>query len=618
MVIRQDLKVETMGQMAELPPDLSPLQIGTRGVFEGMGFTLIGRVRVVYSEGSWNEWCALFANGSYGWVAESQGFFAVSTENTAPAGLPAADQIQSGQVLQVDQQPYRVIDQKETVCLGSEGELPFPAPVGRRGWSVDLAGPNAQFAGIEYSDEKVRFFIGRYLQFDDLSFTQLRPVPGWSTEAMEAPRGTTTALNCPNCGAAVSLRAAGLTMSAACGSCGSLLDTSTPDLKLIQKARSKVTVEPQIPIGARGGLFNTVYEVIGFQRVRDPYSSWIEYLLFNPWQGFAWLVTYNGHWSFVRRLLDLPLVQPVGLARPTPIAFYQGEQYRLFAQSPVKTDFVLGEFYWRVQIGMPVQVSDFVKPPFLLSRETYPQLQEETWSRGEYIEPAVIEEAFNLESSLPEPEGSYLNQPNPYGEKNKQLLWLLPLILLLLCAVQGVSWLRAARKEVFAANYHYRAGTTNTLELSEPFEIQGGDQAVDFAFHAPVDNSWLEVEVDLVDVTSHQAVASFAEGIEYYQGHDSDGDWSEGNSSPHHMVSLVPPGKYQLAIQASADPAVAEMPYSVSVVRDVVVWSNFWIAAILVLIYPLYSAIRQYSFEYRRWQESDYSPYSSSGGSDDD
>lgn len=60
MVVRRDVDVELMGQQATLPPDLSPLQVGTRGEFNGLGFTLVGRVRVGYHEGSWNEWCADF------------------------------------------------------------------------------------------------------------------------------------------------------------------------------------------------------------------------------------------------------------------------------------------------------------------------------------------------------------------------------------------------------------------------------------------------------------------------------------------------------------------------------------------------------------------------------
>src|SRR3981081_310847 len=80
MVVRKDLNVETLGVMAELPPDLSPLQIGTRGEWNGRGFELLGRIRVEWELGSWNEWYAEFAGGVEGWLAEAQGFYMVSFE----------------------------------------------------------------------------------------------------------------------------------------------------------------------------------------------------------------------------------------------------------------------------------------------------------------------------------------------------------------------------------------------------------------------------------------------------------------------------------------------------------------------------------------------------------
>ena len=92
MIVRHDVNVETIGQMAVLPPDLSPLQIGAKGEVDGQPFTLIGRVRVAYDEGSWNEWCALFPEDKHGWVAEAQGFFMVSFEMESPAGFPADEE----------------------------------------------------------------------------------------------------------------------------------------------------------------------------------------------------------------------------------------------------------------------------------------------------------------------------------------------------------------------------------------------------------------------------------------------------------------------------------------------------------------------------------------------
>lgn len=608
MVVRHDVNAEAIGTTAQLPPDLSPLQIGTHGEIDGQGFTLIGRVRVAYDEGSWNEWCALFGDNRYGWVAEAQGFFMVSFEFSPPAGFPKSpDALPVGVAWNIEDKSYTVMDCKRSVCLGSEGELPFLATPNRQATSIDMSGQDARFASAEFSDAGTRLFIGRYARFDDLRFSNLRPVPGWSEGATEPERKDASSLKCPNCGAAVELRAAGFTMSATCGSCGSIMDTATPDLALIIQAQKQQRRIPLLPIGRRGELFGINYEVIGFQHVKDGFSGWVEYLLFNPWQGFAWLVTYNGHWSFVRRLYEQPQLGRGVLSGSSAHATFEGETYHLFAKSDVETDYVVGEFYWKVSVGMNTQVSDFISPPRILSSETYPDLTEKTWSQGEYIEPETIEKAFNLEEHLREPVGTYLNQPNPYLAKSRQLKRIVPIVASVLLLVQMVSSRNAAHQPVFAANYAYHAGLSNAPIVTAPFEIKGGNQALEYDLSAPVDNNWLELDVDLVNAGTHQVADTREQSIEFYHGYD-DGYWSEGNRSRKALIPAVAPGKYYLTIEASADPAVQAMPFSVSVVRDVIAWSNFWIALALVLLYPLYCWMRSYTFERARWLESDYTP----------
>ncbi len=619
LIVRRDVDVEAIGKVAQLPPDLSPLQIGTTGEFENQGFTLVGRLRLAYEEGSWNEWFALFSDGRYGWVAEAQGIFMVSFAVTPPAGFPRyRDGLKLGQFIHLENRPFKVTDQKEVNCVGTEGELPFIATEGRKAWSVDCTGVNQWFANVEYAEDGMRLFAGRYMQFKQLNFNNLRPVPGWSDDPTLRERNKTTSVQCPQCAGTVTIRAAGFTMSAACSSCGSLIDTATPSVELIRKAKLGQKIEPEIPLGRRGMLFGTIYEVIGFQQVRDAYSGWSEYLLFNPWEGFAWLVTYNGHWSFIRRLFENPEVNRSILGSNEYVNF-RGRHHRLFAQGDVSTMYVLGEFYWKVAIGNPTKVSDYVDPPYILSCESYARLGEETWSEGEYIQREVLEQTFAVAGPLRESFGVYLNEPNPYKAKLRQIRWYAPILAALLVFIQIISCQHAAKKQVFAADYEYRAGMTNPVVITEPFDIGGNQkQAVEFGMNAPVNNNWIELDVDLVDANTQNVVASFEQGIEYYSGYD-DGPWSEGSNHESRMVPSVPPGRYYLVIDAFADTAIPQMPFRITVIRDVAVWSNFLVALILVLFYPIYLALRAHAFERARWMESDYSPYSSfTTESDDD
>src|SRR6188768_3141328 len=61
MVVRRDVNVEAIGKMAVLPPDMSPLQVGSKGEIDGLVFTLLGRLRIRWEDGSWNEWFVEYA-----------------------------------------------------------------------------------------------------------------------------------------------------------------------------------------------------------------------------------------------------------------------------------------------------------------------------------------------------------------------------------------------------------------------------------------------------------------------------------------------------------------------------------------------------------------------------
>ena len=128
MVVVRGATVERMGEMAALPPDLSPLQLGARGVWNGVAFELIGRLRVEWEGGSWTEWFAEFADKRTGWVAETQGVFAISFPTEAKERLPAIEEIAAGKSMRLADRNFQVIDIKAVVCLAGEGALPFTAP----------------------------------------------------------------------------------------------------------------------------------------------------------------------------------------------------------------------------------------------------------------------------------------------------------------------------------------------------------------------------------------------------------------------------------------------------------------------------------------------------------
>lgn len=593
MVLREGVDVKLIGKAASLPPDISPIQIGARGKFGESGFDVLGRVRLQWNLGAWNEWFIQFDDGAKGWLAEAQGFYMVSREKPA-SQLPPGQEFTVGRSVSIGGMIMTVADVKEAKVAASEGELPFAAVPGRQSTTVDLTGPNSAFASIEVSGDEMRYFAGRYCHFSKLSLTNLRPVPGWFGNPPIAHETGIQALNCPKCNAAVSLKAPGQSVTVSCPSCGTILDVADNRVGVIHGAVEKLNIQPAIPLGTRANLFGVEYEAIGFmQRADGPYT-WFEYLLFNPHHGYTWLVNYEGHWNYVERLLETP---DSTLSQTT----CDGVEYTLFLRGTAKVRYVVGEFYWRVEFNEKAQTADYIAPPYMLSSEYYPDLHEVTWSRGLYMEPDAIAQIFGVKDRLREPVGVYMNQPNPWKSKGGSLGWTTALLLAILLAIQVFSVVRARNEVVADRTFTYVAGGSNTIPAIE-FEVKGGQQPVAITSVAPsLDNSWMEIAYELQGIQNGER-RHFVEGLEYYYG----SDWSEGRRKKTSVIPAVAPGKYRLLVEAAADPQIPQANYYVHVRTDVPVWRNFLICLALLLAYPLYRFARSRSFEHQRWAQSDY------------
>ena len=184
MVVRSDVSLEAIGTMASLPDDISPLRIGTGLTIEGRSYNVLGRARMYWADGAWNEWF-IDDGATPGWLIEAQGFFSVAFPRPLPPILTGAPWPVLGATIDLGGTLYRVSDLKEATCRGSEGELPFAAPSGRVVRYADLNSASGGFVSLEDADDGRRFYSGANVHFDDLGFNDLRPVEGWA----EPPRG---------------------------------------------------------------------------------------------------------------------------------------------------------------------------------------------------------------------------------------------------------------------------------------------------------------------------------------------------------------------------------------------------------------------------------------------
>lgn len=412
------------------------------------------------------------------------------------------------------------------------------------------------------------------------------------------PPGSIHTFACPSCGGTVGVRAVGTSITATCQSCGSIIDIANENYRVIRQAALKTRITA-IPLGARATLFDEEWEVIGYcaRTDRTGAYSWREYLLFNPYQGFRFLVEAEGHWNFVKMLRGQTWDDSEGKI------WHDNRPYHIYLRGSAKVEYVMGEFFWRVKLGEQAKVADYICPPYILSMEESDG--DIVWSQGIYVPKKDIEEAFGIHS-LPPVKGIAPNQPRPNNGKIRRMTFVL---LALLIAMQ-VMFINSAKQE----NLYHRTLTVppsakGQLIIADPIDIPGTIGNIGVWARSHVLNNWVELDISLANDETQDS-EDLVLPIEYYFGSDSDGTWSEGSQTSSEILSSVPGGKYHLLVEPDAGifPANQSIDLELYIIRDVPSWGNFWLAFFLLMAYPLYVMMRTHSFESRRWADSDYAP----------
>ena len=348
-------------------------------------------------------------------------------------------------------------------------------------------------------------------------------------------------ITCPNCGGAIAIKAAGYTVTLVCQYCSSVLDVANPDVKVVT-AYNEAAAELYIPLGTRGQINGAEWEVIGYlQRSENDEGEavgWNEYLLFNPYAGYRWLIDSEGEWS-IGTMLTKP---PTG--HDSSGTIYNGVHFsKPYAPATATTDYVLGEFYWRVKAGDTVLATQFESGACKLSLE-----QNESETNWTLVEPMPSEAmaTFGIAGVADDsaPFGSVV--PPGYLGLMWKMAGVAALALLIATFLFGTIGPNVTQSFALTLEKPAQTFTIGSITVNRAF------QAVSInASAAGINNKWVELDYSLVNRATQQGID--ANGvIEYYSGTDSDGAWSEGSSSTKTMFASVPRGTYDLVVDAEA------------------------------------------------------------------
>ncbi len=179
ILVRRDVNLERVGEVADRPPDSSPLQISSEGIYESKAFVVVGRILYEYEQGGWNEWHLVFNDGTSGWLSDAQLEYDVSFQRAAPTPLPRAGSLVCGNELVWPRATYTVTSLTRAHYRGVEGELPFEYWDKEDVLFADLRTSDGRFGTIDYSDETPLLFLGESVEFDSLKLKNLREFEGW-------------------------------------------------------------------------------------------------------------------------------------------------------------------------------------------------------------------------------------------------------------------------------------------------------------------------------------------------------------------------------------------------------------------------------------------------------
>ena len=410
------------------------------------------------------------------------------------------------------------------------------------------------------------------------------------------------------------MRAAGLSVTIACEYCGSLIDVAHPDVQIITRY-NETQASLAIPLGTRGTLRGVEWDVIGWMQRSDGWAEWDEYLLFNPFEGYCWLIAQNGQWSLGTMLTAAP--------------GYDGGDYvvdgrrftAFYHHNEARVQRVAGEFYWRVKVGETVRTSDYVRPGFMLSLEQ--DDREKSWTVSEFLTAREICDAFDVPAPPRWLPGitPLAHQPSPFARRVKG--WL-PVGLVTFAVLIALFLLfgRTFQPQTFGFPV-----TPDGPEMSQtfgPIVLPAPRQGVTIVTRTSnIEQGWVDIDVALVNRATQDSYEAYALN-ERYSGNDGDGHWTEGSRSQTLKIASLPAGSYDLVVDAQAHhwgssgnfdwnaqtgqyQSTGQPPVDVAltVARGVRFASNLWLAVLLVLVPPILMLILHSLFENARLAQKD-------------
>ncbi len=179
ILVRHDVDLTKVGEAADLPPDSSPIQIGTEGQWANKAFAVVGRIIYEYAHGTWNEWHLIFHDNTSGWLSDAQLEYAISFLTKPKETLIPAERVTRQLKFDWNGAVYEVTSVTTARYRGVQGELPFEYWDKSDCRFADLRTGDGRFGTIDYTEEPPLLFLGQAVEWDELKLRNFRQFEGW-------------------------------------------------------------------------------------------------------------------------------------------------------------------------------------------------------------------------------------------------------------------------------------------------------------------------------------------------------------------------------------------------------------------------------------------------------
>ena len=598
VVVRDKGGALSAGHESMLPASDARLFQGATGTVQGKRYEVVGHLRHGSGDARWDEWYLSLADGSEAWFSEDERQLRLQTPAELPPGV-APSELHAGAELVVDGRAFSVRERGEATLVGHEGQLPYRVVPGHSYPFVELASADGtRFMTLEGDDDgEYHVYAGSPVGHDELT------VEGDDPRARLAESGRD--ITCTNCAAALETPQPDA-QTLVCAYCGAALD-------LTDSQRTVLGVNPDttgpafaFEIGQTASLRGTRYEVCGCSQYAEldddgSYYFTLEYVLYNPDAGYLWVSQYQDHFVLLEQTDKAPSeLGRLWRARPKKKFKFDGAAYRKYEHGTVTLRYVYGALPYKARVGDSFKYVELVRPPkvVVVDRDG----EEFDVFVGEYLHVDAVKAAFGVDS-LSKPRG--VHGAEPFVRSN-MMRWLM-----IVGAVAGLVNLSQACKPSDGRRLLFREDLLPEDYLSEyvsePFTVPSAN-IVALTMQSYVNDSWVALDLALVDDTSENVVGELGGELSYYSGVDGGEGWSEGSDHEAWFFQAPPPGIYRLIARGTAGRSESPSPDAARMLElqltvEPRVTRYFWYMAGFCLLFPVAGWLHRRSFENSRWSE---------------